>query len=1354
MSRNYYLGLDMGTSSLGWAVTDPEYHLLRAKGKDLWGVRLFPEAESSAGRRTQRISRRRLQRKKAKISFVKDVFADAINEVDPGFYQRLDDSKYYPEDKTEKQKYALFCGAGFTDKEYYEQYPTIFHLRSDLIHSGDPKDVRLVYLAVLNIFKHRGHFLNANLSEGDSDNLESIYEKLVDQTANFPAQIDFDMVKEILSSKKISNSRRHEQLIKQLNIQKKAPEAEMLKLICGLKGKIVKLFPDAALDEENSKYSFSFRDGNYDEKDSEIQTLLDDDDYELVQILKQIHDRGLLAGIMRGEQYLSDARVKAYEKHAYDLKILKDLYKKYGHGQYNKMFRIMENHNYSSYTGSVNSEKERGKIRRGDVKCDRIEFYKRVKDDIQKMQKKAPADDRFIYVLEEIEKETFLPKQLTSENGVIPYQVHLKELKQILKNAEAYLPFLREIDEAGMSNSEKIVSLFAFQIPYYIGPLYNDQNPAHNAWVCRKETGKVYPWNYEQKIDVKKTSEVFVQRMVRHCTYLQSEDVLPKRSLLYEKFMVLNEMNNLKINGLPIDISLKHDIYKDLFRKEKKVTAKKIRDYLSMRGLAPKKAPVVLSGIDGDFKNSLTSYQRFLEIFSTDVLSYEQEQIAEKIIFWATVYGESKAFLRERIKENYGDILSSAQIKRLCGMHFRDWGRLSKAFLQTEGADRETGEVLTIIDRMWNENVNLMECLSDRFTYMDSIQNLGSSISKTFEEFKYEDLEELYLSAPVRRMVWQTILVVKEIVRVMGCPPTKIFVEMARDVEGKNDRSRKDSRKKKFVDLYKNCKEEGRDWVKEIEDTPDGRFRSKKLYLYYTQKGRCMYTGEPIDLGNLFNDNLYDIDHIYPRRYVKDDSIEKNLVLVKKQVNSNKSDVFPIDSEVRRSRYGWWKQLCEEQFITKEKFERLTRNTMFSAEELAGFISRQIVETRQGTKTITSIFEKSFPDADIIYSKAGVVSDFRHHFKLIKCRELNNFHHANDAYLNIVVGNTYDTKFTKHPMNFIKDFQRDPETYKYHMDKLFDYPVSRGGVSAWKTKDAESIRTVRNVLSKMTPLVTRMNYEESGQLWDQTIYSAEKARSAKGIGYIPINSSDPNMSDVTKYGGYSKYTGTCFFLVEHTVKGKRVRSIEAIPLYLKDKLRTREALEDFCRKTLSYLDPSVRLKRIKMYSCIKVNGFFVYLSGRTNNRLFVINAVEFKTAVHWLQYIKCLYEYSINDEKSKAYYSQDLITKENNVTFYDLLTEKHEHGIYAKRPNPIGKNLTEWRERFTTLSLDRQVHVIKQILQLSSNTNQGADLSDLGGGKKLGVSTLNKIINTNEEFKLISVSPTGLFTAETDLLSI
>ena len=32
--KDYYLGLSMGTKSVGWAVTDTDYNLLRKKGKD------------------------------------------------------------------------------------------------------------------------------------------------------------------------------------------------------------------------------------------------------------------------------------------------------------------------------------------------------------------------------------------------------------------------------------------------------------------------------------------------------------------------------------------------------------------------------------------------------------------------------------------------------------------------------------------------------------------------------------------------------------------------------------------------------------------------------------------------------------------------------------------------------------------------------------------------------------------------------------------------------------------------------------------------------------------------------------------------------------------------------------------------------------------------------------------------------------------------------------------------------------------------------------------------------------------------------------------------------------------------
>lgn len=61
------------------------------------------------------------------------------------------------------------------------------------------------------------------------------------------------------------------------------------------------------------------------------------------------------------------------------------------------------------------------------------------------MLKDFPKDDKdCAYILDEIEKDHFLPKQMTSSNGVIPNQIHAKEMKKILNNAEMYLPSERE----------------------------------------------------------------------------------------------------------------------------------------------------------------------------------------------------------------------------------------------------------------------------------------------------------------------------------------------------------------------------------------------------------------------------------------------------------------------------------------------------------------------------------------------------------------------------------------------------------------------------------------------------------------------------------------------------------------------------------------------------------------------------------------------------------------------------------------------------------------------------------------------------------------------------------------------
>ena len=63
--KKFYLGLDIGTDSVGIACSDEQYELLRAKGKDLWAVRLFDEANDAKTRRSFRTARRRLARRKA-----------------------------------------------------------------------------------------------------------------------------------------------------------------------------------------------------------------------------------------------------------------------------------------------------------------------------------------------------------------------------------------------------------------------------------------------------------------------------------------------------------------------------------------------------------------------------------------------------------------------------------------------------------------------------------------------------------------------------------------------------------------------------------------------------------------------------------------------------------------------------------------------------------------------------------------------------------------------------------------------------------------------------------------------------------------------------------------------------------------------------------------------------------------------------------------------------------------------------------------------------------------------------------------------------------------------------------------
>ena len=484
-------------------------------------------------------------------------------------------------------------------------------------------------------------------------------------------------------------------------------------------------------------------------------------------------------------------------------------------------------------------------------------------------------------------------------------------------------------------------------------------------------------------------------------------------------------------------------------------------------------------------------------------------------------------------------------------------------------------------------------------------------------------------------------------------------------------------------------------------------------------------------------------------------SIDNNLVLVKKEINAHKSDGYPLADGIQKKCRVFWNELKSGGFITAEKYERLTRTFEFTEDERVSFINRQLVETRQGTKAITDLFKKTFPQADIVYVKAPNVSAFRQKYKLLKCRNVNDFHHAQDAYLNIVVGNIYHVKFTKNPYNFIREYKKAPEKNPYHMDKIFNYPVVRNDEVAWQTKNDESITMVKSMMKKNTPLVTRRNFEVHGALENKLgIKSAQLAKKANGVGYIGVKTSDARLQNVCRYGGVTDIKGAYFCLVEHTQKKKRIRTIEVVPLYLKHQLDTKEKLEQYFAESYGYENPNVRIEKIKMYSLIKVNGFYMYLTGRSGNRLIVCNAVQMVLLQEWMLYVKEITK-AIGAEFTDEYIEKKgTISKTKNRQLYDLLCEKHLNCIYKLRPNPVGENLIKGKEKFDKLSILEQIYVLLQILQLSQLINQGANLELIGLAKNTGTTKISKIISNCNEFKLINQSITGLYENEVDLLTI
>ena len=1161
-NKPYSIGLDIGTNSVGWAVITDDYKVPSKKmkvlgntdkhfiKKNLIGALLFDEGTTAEDRRLKRTARRRYTRRKNRLRYLQEIFSEEMSKVDSSFFHRLDDSFLVPEDKR-GSKYPIFATLA-EEKEYHKKFPTIYHLRKHLADSKEKTDLRLFYLALAHMIKYRGHFLYEESFDIKNNDIQKIFSEFIsiyDNTFEGKSLSGQNAQVEAIFTDKISKSTKRERVLKLFPDEKSTGLfSEFLKLIVGNQADFKKHF------DLEEKAPLQFSKDTYDEDLENLLGQIGDDFADLFLVAKKLYDAILLSGILTVKELstkapLSASMIERYENHQKDLAALKQFIQNNLPAKYDEVFSDQSKDGYAGYI---------------DGKTTQEAFYKYIKNLLSKFE---GAD----YFLDKIEREDFLRKQRSFDNGSIPHQIHLQEMNAILRRQGEHYPFLKE-------NKEKIEKILTFRIPYYVGPLARGNGDF--AWLTRNSDQAIRPWNFEEIVDQASSAEDFINKMTNYDLYLPEEKVLPKHSLLYETFAVYNELTKVKFiaEGLRdyqfLDSGQKKQIVNQLFKEKRKVTEKDIIQYLhNVDGYDG----IELKGIEKQFNASLSTYHDLLKIIKDKAFmdDAENEATLENIIHTLTIF-EDREMIKQRLAQ-YDSLFDEKVIKALTRRHYTGWGKLS-AKLINGISDKQTGN--TILDYLIDDgeiNRNFMQLIHDDGLSFKEIIQKAQVFGKTNDVKQV--VQELPGSPAIKKGILQSIKIVDELVKVMGHAPESIVIEMARENQT-TARGKKNSqqRYKRIEDSLKNLASGLDSNILKENPTDNIQLQNDRLFLYYLQNGRDMYTGKPLEINQLSN---YDIDHIIPQAFIKDDSLD-NRVLTSSKDNRGKSDNVP-SLEVVEKMKAFWQQLLDSKLISERKFNNLTKAERerggLNELDKVGFIKRQLVETRQITKHVAQFldarFNKEVTEKDkknrnvkIITLKSNLVSNFRKEFGLYKVREINDYHHAHDAYLNAVLAKAILKKYPKLEPEFVYgDYQkydlkryisksREPREVEKATQKYFFYSnllnffkeevhyadgtiVKRENIEyskdtgeiAWnKEKD---FATVKKVLSLPQVNIVKKTEVQTGGFSKESILP--KGNSDK---LIPRKTKDI-LWDTTKYGGFdSPVIAYSILLIADIEKGK------------------------------------------------------------------------------------------------------------------------------------------------------------------------------------------------------------------------
>ena len=511
------------------------------------------------------------------------------------------------------------------------------------------------------------------------------------------------------------------------------------------------------------------------------------------------------------------------------------------------------------------------------------------------------------------------------------------------------------------------------------------------------------------------------------------------------------------------------------------------------------------------------------------------------------------------------------------------------------------------------------------------------------------------------------------------------------------------------------------------------KISSDSLFLYFTQLGKCMYSGKDLDIDSL---EKCQIDHIVPQSLVKDDSFD-NRVLVIPNENQRKLDDLVVPSDIRVKMYSFWKLLFDHELISPKKFYSLIK-TEYTERDQERFINRQLVETRQITKNVTQIIEDHYSTTTVAAIRANLSHEFRVKNHIYKNRDINDYHHAHDAYIVALIGgfmrnrypNMHDSKAVY--SEYMKMFRKNKNDKKRWKDGFvinsMNYPYEVDGEVIW---NPDIINEIRKCFYYKDCYCTTKLDQKSGQMFNLTVLPND-AHSAKGTteAVVPVNKA---RSNVNKYGGFS---GLQYIIVAIEGKKKRgkkfveVRTLAGVPLHLKaasldEKIKYIEE-----KKGLS--DVKIIKDNIPVNQMIEMDGGEYLLTSPTeyvNGRQLVLNEKQ------------CALIEDIYNAMHKGDYDnlEDVLM----IQLYIELTKKMK-ALYPAYVN-IAERFENMNEDYVAVSKEEKANIIKQMLFIMHRGPQKGNIvyDDFKISGEVG-RLRSKNHNLNN-ITFVSQSPTGIY---------